>query len=248
MAASDNTPDPQKQISMIAKAVGMDPNLLGKIGALLGLDASATPDDVKKAIEDFSAKMDQITALLDKGAPGDGAAPATEPGDAAPNPADSAPAMAAASARLIKLTGRQTASEALTDVETWRASHIEREQEIAKLAAERSALEAGERRSLVAELVKLGRETPATAWEDVDEKIPTKPAKLYADMALATLRDRVAKLRAGAPGTNLTPPTGDAPTGAHGLSERELAICEDAGCDPAVFAKLKATHTPAARS
>lgn len=233
--AAPATPDPQKQIAMIAKAVGMDPNLLSKIATVLGLDSSATPDDVKKAIEDFSAKMDQITALLDNGGPAAGAADAPPVDATALNPPDSAPAMAAASVRLSEMTGRATLSEQLDEVATWRESHLEREREQAKLAADRVALEAGERRKLVAELVRLGREVPATAWADDSAKTP---AAFYADMPIATLRDRVEKLRAGAPAAGgPVAPTG---TDAHGLTDHQLAICKETGCDPEIFARLSA--------
>jgi hypothetical protein len=230
-------PDPQKQISMIAKAVGMDPNLLGKIGTLLGLSADATPDDVKKAIEDFSAKMDQITALLDKGGPAADAAP---PDANNPNPPDSAPAMAAA--RLVTLTGRQSLSEALDTVDAWRASHIAHEADVERIAKERAALETGERRDLVAKLVKLGREIPATAWAD---EAGTVPVPLYRDMPIAALRDRVAKL-GGAPGaapggSRLEPPTGG---NAHGLTDQQIAICREQKIDTADYARTLKTHAP----
>lgn len=73
-----------------------------------------------------------------------------------------------------------------------------------KLDADRDALEASERRSLVTELVTLKAETPGTAWErDAAGNIPTgdarKPVKRLASESLESLRERVAALKPTAP-------------------------------------------------
>lgn len=70
---------------------------------------------------------------------------------------------------------------------------------------ERLAREMDERRSLVASLVKLGRETPATAWAD---ETATAPRGSLATMPISELRDRV-KLFGGQPvPLNIRPPSG----------------------------------------
>lgn len=91
---------------------------------------------------------------------------------------------------------KQKMARAEAQVVTLRAELAKRDEEAkaAKLAAEHEAkvtklaAEQTERRSLVAELVKLGRETPATAWADDSA---TMPRGSLGTMPLSELRDRV---------------------------------------------------------
>lgn len=150
--------------------------------------------------------------------------------------------VAAATARLSRITGKTTLSAAVDETEAWRQSHLSVVADRAKLADERKALEAGERHSLVAQLVKLRAEDPATAWEDFASEKPAKPVKRLADEPIAGLRDRVAKLAASRGGDS--PPTPPAGSGGE-LTPAQLQICKDTGCEPAVFAQLSAQRNKA---
>lgn len=181
-------------------------------------------------------------AVLDSflGAPADADKPEPEEmpeGDhAAPMPEESA-----AAASLMRTTGKASLVQALEQVEAWKASALEHQAAQAKLEQERKALETEERRGLVAQLVKAGFETPATAW--ADDK-GTVPAEHLASMSIAGLRDRVAKLTGSKPASSrVVPPTHGSPTS--GLSDRELKICKDAGCTPEAFAARKAAFEAA---
>lgn len=158
----------------------------------------------------------------------------------------------AASARIVRLTGKPLAAS-LDEIETWRASHVEIEAGREKLRLENEKLEAAERRSHVVELVKLGVELPATAWEDPLAKSP-KITKRLADEPLGDLRKRVETWRAvkgGKPATNGTRPPGATASGEDGsrsfkvgtetvtLSARELAVCVEEKVDPEKYAAAK---------
>jgi ClpP class serine protease len=131
---------------------------------------------------------------------------------------------------LRKETGKASLSEAMEEISRWKATQINADAERAKIEKEKAALEAEERRSLVAQMVVLGRENPATAWEDDSGKVPAEP---WASMPMASLRARVAKMKT-------TPKSKDAPIVSGGLTERELRICKETGCDPEWFAAQKA--------
>lgn len=104
---------------------------------------------------------------------------------------------------------------------------------VAELGAQIAKAESVERRALVGELVKLGAEIPATAWEDSSA---TSPVKRLADEPLASLKDRVAKLSAVPRGSNgSTIPATDS----SGLTPDEIRICKETGCPPEKFAALK---------
>ena len=138
----------------------------------------------------------------------------------APKDADAAPAPDAA-ARLAEDEKKNAEQMARKDAElvTLRNELAKRkhDDQVATLAREM-----GDRRDLVASLVRLGRETPATAWAD---ETATTPRGSLATMPLTELRDRV-KAFGGAPVAlgGARPPTshielGDGPA----MSEIEVA-------------------------
>ncbi len=216
----------------------MSPEQLASIAEALGLGADANVEDV---IATISAMVKKVQAAANgDGDPEDKAEPpegTPEAAAAAAPPVVAAARMQAAAVVLAGLSGKKDISETVTDIETWRKSHIELEEKTAKLAKERTTLESGERRRLVGELVKLGAETPATAWDNDDGKTPTKR---LADEPIAELRARVGKLTAAKGGTVRTvlrpPVKGDESE----LSEREIALCKERKIDPAVYAKTRA--------
>ncbi len=218
-----------------ALAAGGDDVTAEQMAALaeaLGLGTDAT-------FEDVLATLQAIVQKAKDAANGTGSEPAAD----APAGDEVAAETKAATAKLARLTGKASLGESVREVETWRTSHVELAAERAKVAKDRAALEAGERRTLVAQLVKLSIEIPATAWEPDADGVPTQtPCKRLAAEPIDELRDRVAKLSAARGGRELgdggpKPPTG---AGAHGLSERELTMCRDRNVDPAVYAAKKA--------
>lgn len=79
---------------------------------------------------------------------------------------------------------------------------------LSKIEKERAAGESAERLTLIADLVKLGAEVPATAWQGKPED--RKPARRLADEPIAELRARVEVLRKARPAREIEAPAGEA--------------------------------------
>ncbi len=141
----------------------------------------------------------------------------------------------AASARLMRLSGKTSIVESVADAEVWRASHVRLEAETQKLAAERAVLESAERRKLCVEMVTQGGRAPATIWAN-DESTAVKP--YLAAMPIADLRSMHADaVKANRGKTQeLKPP---ASTGSESMTEREIALCSAKNIDPAKYAATK---------
>ena len=159
---------------------------------------------------------------------------------------------------LSTLSGKSDPSEIVTEVQAWRESHIALAAERVKLAKDREVLERDERRRLVADLVKLGAEFPATVFADPAKGTTLKPR--FVKMPIAELRAQVAAQRAargvkpGAPVTAraaLTPPPGDAPAAGGQdvtlddgkvvkLTAGQVNAAKAQGCDLKDFATLLA--------
>jgi hypothetical protein len=91
--------------------------------------------------------------------------------------------------------------------------------ELQRLRADRDARETVERRALVTELVAIGAETPASAW---DQEINGPAAHLAAgSMDLPALRAHVEAMRAARPASSLPPAVTPPPIGV-GLGEEAL--------------------------
>lgn len=211
-------------------------------------DASEALEQVAEIAEQPDSTDDDVTATATAATPIVQAAldalneatGASGSADAAPPPPADGADTSAMAARVMRLSGKPNAVEALAEVEAWRDSHMKLAAEQAKIAAEREALETSERRKLVGELVKLGAEIPATAWADDNA---TAPAAHLASMPIAALRDRVAKFAAakgGAPARGPAPRPPVAHDPASDLSERERELCERKGIDPKTYAAKKA--------
>lgn len=110
-----------------------------------------------------------------------------------------------------------------------------------KLAAEEAAkvkqgVELASRRVLVAELVKLGVEMPATAWSgDPKDRIP---CERLSSEPLADLQKRVGVLRDAGKGREVTPPARKTESAVQ-LSANERAECAKRGIDPEQFLARK---------
>lgn len=241
--------------------LGMDPKLVKEaLDALIKGDAKAALDILQNLVVS-AAGGDPDAATEDAPPPvGDGGADeSTEMGAAPPAapPAPQAedPKKAMAAARLAcAITGETDIGRAMIELSRRSKLAIELEEREAKLAADRAALEISERRSIVAEMVKLGVETPATAW--ADDK-GTEPAEHLAAMPIEKLRARLAQLKTNRSGARheVRPPASSSPTGTgktfdtpHGpveLSARELQFCAEYGAKPEEVAANKAAMAKA---
>ncbi len=208
-----------------------------KVAKALGLDMTMSMDDAMAKIKGDSKAEEEpgTTDVVDEFGNTDPPPMAA----AAPPPApEQQAAVVAASARLMRLTGAESYSDAVTEVEVWRLSHLRLESETAKLAAERQALELQKRKENAITLTKLGAETPHTSGLG-DGKL----CKRLLEEPLAEQTARVAALLAARGGKLPSSPVVST-SGASGLDERQLAICKETNCDPATFARLKARRAP----
>jgi hypothetical protein len=148
-------------------------------------------------------------------APADPTAAASDP----PVPTEEEQAMSALSRDVVALVGAKSAGEAATRVKEIVAAHAETE-------ARARTLEQSERRALVANLVKIGAETPATAWENADAEGEARtPRKRLADEPIAELRSRVEALSKANPRVRIAPPVSQETEGAKPLTAQERAYC-----------------------
>lgn len=284
MAASrmqTRRPSPTQPTTKLANGATMDPETLSAIAQAFGLDPSASIEDILAAMGSFMAAvqsaMNGETPPPDAGAADDQGAAG---GDATADPAAMAAnrlfrkfekvaslAMAAKPgaelvalrSTLLRETNRKTPIEALSVISQWKTSHANQAENEAKLETERTQLEASDRRALVGELVKLGAESPASAWKKGADGLPDgkTPAPMFARLTLDELRVHVEAKRAhakagvgGLGGQLLTPPaSGESEEGGKDvvvgttlvkLSAREVKLCTERKIDLAVYAANKA--------
>lgn len=169
----------------MAAAVQLDPDKLkAAIAAIKDNDGDAALAILEAILTGDSAPTD---------APADAATEVADPAPAAPT--DPAPAATgrldkAASAALMRLTGCATEDEALTQYRGMQES-------VAASGRAQAAVELNTRRGLIVELIKLGVETPKTAWQgltlaDRDKRVPVKR---LADESIEEMTERIATLR-----------------------------------------------------
>lgn len=195
----------------------MSPELLKKL-----LDTIAANDE-KAAF----ALLPEIVAAF-AGAEGASDAPADPMAAAAdPPPADpnEPPAVAASNvSALAKALGCSTDEEAAQVV-------AKLQKQVNDHAAREAAVELETRRGLIADLVKLGVEFPATAWKGKPED--RNPADRLASEPIADMRARVELHKAAGPRTPIEAP----PTGALviKLTKAEQDFCTKNGLTPEQF-------------
>lgn len=189
------------------------------------------PDKIKAAIEalknqDADAALVILEEMIVAAAGGTEGAPEPAPEGEALGEVPDPPADEAALATLKKLTGSTTIAGVVTAL----SGMLERVQ---ALDADRVASELSERFDLVGKLVKLGAETPATAWADPVKKVLKER---LSKEPIAELRDRVKKLSDARPGAapEIKPP---ASSGDPELTPSELAKAE--GLTPIQLKKYK---------
>jgi hypothetical protein len=205
----------------VGRASAMDPKLIAE-----ALEALIAGDEAKCA--------EILKGIVVSAAGGDPGATDAEPPpavdgapDALPESLTQAASVLASLARAAReLTGRESIGEAVTAL---RSVFADRDAAAAREAERVAALDLSSRRELIATLVSIGAETPATAWSrtradgtecTVDDRVPC--ARLAAE-PLADLRSRVEAMRTargGATGrTQAQPPAVVA--GVDGLTEAE---------------------------
>lgn len=141
-------------------------------------------------------------------------------------------ALAALGRAALALTGVSDPGEAIAEMARRSALAVGVEEREAAVARDRAVLELTERKALVANLVKVGAETPHTSGLAVGTLVP----RLMAE-PIAELRARVAALGGGkAPAARVVPGTDPLES----LSERERAMCAEMKLDPATYAAHKA--------
>lgn len=208
-------PATKKTIALAARATQgatLDPQALIAIGTALGLSEGATLEEILAAIGDVTRKLTE--ALAGKASE---QKPAEKP--------DEEPKMEEPPAeKSVEMSARKMREE-----------NESLSRQVATLAAKLTAFESAARRELVGELVKLGFEIPATAWEDEAGQVPCE--RLRAE-SVESLKARVAKLSAAR-----VPNQSAKPSSADPLTESELRICKETGCDPKIFASLKASRS-----
>lgn len=218
--------DPEKALQTIMKALGMDPALPGKLAVLLGLDATADVEAIKGAMDAYNAKLAKVNELMDA------EEAKTEEPKVEDKPAEAPPAAPPAAMSLAGIPGLEglSAAEQTAKVETWRKAYLSNAAEAKRLADERAELDRQEKRAALVSLAKaIG---PGRVWAD-DKQLSAKPK--WERMSVAEIRETASEL----PAIGL----GAAPAATGALSDRELKICKETGCDPAVFAARKASMT-----
>lgn len=202
------------------------------------------PDQIKKALDaiesgDAAGALEILKAILvglasDEASEDDGGDDTADAGAEAPDapPSGDGSPVVAASRELLRLTGRATIGEAVEEVRRLTS-------EARQMRADRDALDLNARQGLVAELVKLGIETPALAWEGTtdEERAKRKPVARLMSEPLESLRERVRVLSQLRPAVRR--PVEGSGTDLSRLSADERAAAEKI-TDPAKRAKFVA--------
>lgn len=191
---------------------GAQPLVAASRGAIRRL--SMDPKQIAAAIDaiknaDSEAALAILEAMLISAAGGEQQPePPKDPSAEAPM-SEAAPALETKLSALLGVAGADAIEAAVAALKASadEASEVR--------AAQLSAV----RRGLIATLVQLGAETPATAWEDTAKQVPVKR---LADESVESLRSRVVALRARGNGAPPAPPKADAPD-LTALEQRELS-------------------------
>jgi phage I-like protein len=165
----------------------MNPELLKKLlDALTAGDSAAALELLKEVIAAEASEPGEGAPGEATNALAENAAPPTPP---TPPAADAAAKDDKEMANALRqVTCRQSAGEAIAVLRQMAA-------DVKTLMGERARVDMGSRVELIGDLVKLGAETPATAWDgDPDKMLPV--ARLRSE-SVDSLRNRIAILRQG---------------------------------------------------
>jgi phage I-like protein len=193
--------------------------------------SNMNPELLKKILAAIEAGDDKSGLLAEIVAQAAGGAPAPEAASDALSDTAATPPAEEPKPELSALTAR------LTKLEAEKADSVKKlSARIAELEAEKASEDQAERVKLCGELVKLGAETPASAWEGEPEKL--KPCKRLQAVAIADMREHVKALSARGPIVTAEPPTAGA--GEVKLSKSEQEYCTKHSLTPEQFAARKA--------
>ena len=198
---------------------GMTLEEMMKVADALGLGPDATLDD-------FLAKIGTM-----KEKPED--EPVVEP-LAVVDPEEKPEEVMAASARLMRLTGKTSFVDSIDEVEVWRTKALKADETVAQVAKERAILELAKRKENAVTLTKLGAETPHTSGLGAGklcDRLLSEPLAEQTARVAALLSARGGKL------SEVKAPAGAAVDGE--LNAREIAKCAAKKIDPAKYLATK---------
>lgn len=233
--------------TIMASDSGLSPKLVSAaLAAVASKDAKGSLGVLQQILAALlGGSADDAPASSSTPDAGAGDPPAADPSTTANAKADQDIALAGAARVAMTLTGIGTPAEALAELTRRSKVAVDLEAREVTLAAERKLAEVGERRTLVASLVKLGVELPATAWSDAAGSVPV--ARLVSE-PIADMRTRVEALsvaRGFGKVVTPTPPAPDGAGGTHGLTAEQIEICKEMKVEPAAFARLAAQRNSA---
>lgn len=205
------------------------------IKAALAAMASGDPEAIAAALTALlTALAGGQDPAADPGAEALAEDPAVKPGDPTepPDPKAAATLAAAVASTLMQLTGANSAGAAVEIIRGLKTR-------VDSIDADRAVLELSERCGLIADLVKLGSEVPATAWLPEEAGKPRVPAKRLAEEPIAELRSRVATLKASGVSAHRghAPPAGGSDVTT--LSASEIAAAKARNMTPEQFTEAK---------
>lgn len=250
-------PATNQAIPLIAASIGakMDPKMVkDALEALIAGDSEKAASMLKDMIAG-AASGDAATAPAEEAAVPMSAEP-PESDASGEEEEEEKKELGLIAASIITLSQKATTQEALAEIAAWKVSHVALEEERARHAKEKAALEMAERRRLCTEIVRLGIMNPAAVWADDDAK---SVHPLLANVELAHLRSLVTQTKkrpVAAPqasaargeasaDTNAGEKSFQTPSGVVVLSARELETCSSMNVDPTAYAKNKAIHLAA---
>ncbi len=232
LVAATKTPSctPKRRMQRFTK-VPMSPELLKKILAAIAEG------------KDDSGLLGEIVAAAAGGesAPAGEADPMATAAEPPPAPAgeEPKPAVAASVSALAKALGCATDEEAAQAV-------IKLQKQVQAQADATAAVELGERRGLVARLVKCGIEKPGTAWvKNSKGEVTNTPVARLSVEPIAELRARVELHEADGPRVIAEAPPSGAPV--IKLSKAEQEYCTKNSLTPEQFAAKKASAVRSAK-
>lgn len=236
-----------------AKGDGMSVEEFLKVCKALDIDMSGSLEDAMAKIKGESKEEEKKDEPKEEPKPAD-----PEPTPLAAPEEDKPEEVMAASARLMRLTGKTSFVDSIDEVEIWRLKALKSDEVLAQVASERAVLELGRRKENAVALTKLGAETPHTTGL-ADGKL----CKRLLDEPLDEQSSRVAALllaRGGKMPEAIKPPSSTPAGNASGgvdvtlddgrvvtLSAREVRMLNDMGkSDPKdlkTYAARKAATT-----
>lgn len=262
MSPAFNTDDQGRVTSVLNVAITnlpatrrLEPLMAASVTAL-GENSMLSAETIKAALDaliagDEAKCMELLKGIVTEAAAGEPAEPepAAEPDATLAAPEDKPEEVAAALSAVQSLSGKASFVDAIADIRTWHASHVELATERKKLAEREAVLESAERRKLCVELVTQAGRAPAAVWSDSKSTAPKKylaamPIEDFREYVTDAIKTRSARAAPPLPATEDVAPTGGMNVTIKSgevvaLSARELALCAEKKIDPKNYAELK---------